>query len=130
MATYFLIKHLHMTAAALSLALFIVRAWWSVIESPRLERRWVRIASHVIDTALLALGVTLMVMLRFWPHQHPWLAAKLIALVVYIVLGTIAIKRGRTPRQRGIGAVAAILVFLYMAGAAIRHSPLSWLAGG
>ncbi|GHC27860.1 SirB2 family protein [Aidingimonas halophila] len=130
MATYFLIKHLHMTAAALSLALFIVRAWWSVIESPRLELRWVRIAPHVIDTALLALGVTLMVMLRFWPHQHPWLTAKLIALVVYIVLGTIAIKRGRTPLQRGIGAVAAILVFVYMVGAAIRHSPLSWLAGG
>lgn len=128
MEHYFLIKHLHMTAAGLSIVFFVVRAWWSVRESPLLHRRWVRVAPHIIDTALLALGVALMVMLRFWPHQHPWLAAKLIGLVLYIVLGTVAIKRGRTPAQRGLGAAAAVLVFAYIVGAAIRHDPLSWLA--
>lgn len=130
MAGYFLIKHLHMTAAGLSLALFVLRAWWSVREAPQLQARWVRIVPHLIDTALLVLGVTLMVMLRFWPHQHPWLAAKLIGLVLYIGLGTVAIKRGRTPAQRAIGAAAAVLVFLYIVGAAVQHHPLSWLTLG
>ncbi|MFC3282048.1 SirB2 family protein [Litchfieldella rifensis] len=130
MASYFLIKHLHMTAAGMSLALFVLRAWWSVRESPHLQHMWVRVVPHLIDTALLVLGVWLMVMLRFWPHQHPWLAAKLIGLVVYIVVGTVAIKRGRTPMQRAVAAIAAVLVFIYIIGAAVQHHPLSWLSLG
>jgi len=125
---YALIKHLHVTAASLSLLFFMLRAWWSVREATVLKARWVRVVPHLIDTALLVLGVVLMVMLSLWPHQHPWLAAKLIALLAYIGLGTLAIKRGRTPRARAIAALAAVLTFAYMLGAAIRHSPLSWLA--
>ena len=128
MEHYFLIKHLHITAATLSLLFFILRAVWSVSDAEVLQARWVRIAPHVIDTLLLTLGVVLMVMLSLWPHQHPWLAAKLIALLAYIGLGTLAIKRGRTPAVRGAAAVAAVLVFLYMLGAAITKSAFSWLA--
>ncbi|WP_043531403.1 SirB2 family protein [Litchfieldella xinjiangensis] len=128
MEHYFLIKHLHMTFAGLSIVFFIVRAWWSVRESPHLQRRWVRIAPHIIDTGLLGLGIALMIMLSFWPHQHPWLAAKLLGLVLYILLGTIAIKRGRSPAGRAVAAILAVLVFVYIIGAAIRHHPLSWLA--
>ncbi len=125
---YVLIKHLHITAATLSILFFMLRAWWSVREVPLLQHRWVKVVPHLIDTALLVLGVMLMVMLSLWPHQHPWLAAKLIALLAYIGLGTVAIKRGSTPAIRGVAAIAAILAFLYMLGAVIRHSPLSWLA--
>ncbi len=125
---YVLIKQLHVTAASLSILFFMLRAWWSVREIPLLQRRWVKVLPHLIDSTLLALGVTLMVMLSLWPHQHPWLAAKLIALLAYIGLGTVAIKRGRTPRARAITALAAVLTFAYMLGAAIRHSALSWLA--
>jgi uncharacterized membrane protein SirB2 len=125
---YALIKHLHITAATLSILFFMLRAWWSVREAAVLKARWVRVAPHLIDTTLLVLGVVLMVMLSLWPHQHPWLAAKLIALLAYIGLGTLAIKRGRTPAVRGAAAVVAVLVFLYMLGAAITKSALSWLA--
>ncbi|WP_133481940.1 MULTISPECIES: SirB2 family protein [Halomonas] len=128
MEHYVLIKQLHVTAASLSILFFMLRAWWSVREIPLLQRRWVKVLPHLIDSTLLALGVTLMVMLSLWPHQHPWLAAKLIALLAYIGLGTVAIKRGRTPRARAIAALAAVLTFAYMLGAAIRHSALSWLA--
>lgn len=125
---YFLVKHIHMTAAGLSLALFSLRAWWSVRESPQLQRRWVKVLPHLIDTVLLAAGVTLMVMLRAWPTQHPWLAAKLVGLVAYIVIGTLAIKRGRTPTIRAVASFAAIAIFVYIAGAALSHHPWSWLA--
>ncbi|MDR9439525.1 MAG: SirB2 family protein [Halomonas sp.] len=128
MEHYALIKHLHVTAATLSILLFMLRAWWSVHEVSRLQHRWVKVAPHVIDTTLLVLGGVLMVMLSMWPHQHPWLAAKLIALLAYIGLGTVAIKRGRTPRVRAVAALAAVATFAYMLGAAIRHDPLSWLA--
>nr|WP_299380462.1 SirB2 family protein [uncultured Halomonas sp.] len=126
MASYLLIKQLHMLAAGLSIALFMLRAWWSVRESPQLERRWVRIFPHVIDTVLLAAGVTLMVLLKAWPTQQPWLAAKLIGLVAYIGVGTIAIKRGRTPATRGVTALIAIAIFAYIVGAAVTRDPLSW----
>ena len=79
MEHYFLIKHLHMTAAALSITL-------------------------------------------------PWLGAKLLALLAYIGIGTIAIKRGATPTVRALAALVALAIFAYMMGAAICHSPLSWLA--
>ncbi|MGJ7458761.1 SirB2 family protein [Halomonas sp. MA07-2] len=125
---YVLIKHLHITTAILSILFFMLRAWWSVRGSPWLQRRWVKVLPHVIDTLLLTLGVLLMVMLSMWPQQHPWLAAKLIALLVYIGLGTLAIKRGRSPAVRGVAALAAVAAFAYMLGAALHKSPLSWLA--
>jgi len=128
MSSYLLIKYLHMGAAGLSLSLFILRAWWSVRASPRLRARWVRVLPHLVDTALLVCGVTLMVLLEAWPHQQPWLAAKLIGLLAYIGVGTLAIKPGRTPAKRGLAALAAVTVFLYIVGAALHHSPLSWLA--
>lgn len=126
MASYLLIKQLHMLAAGLSIALFMLRAWWSVHESSQLERRWVRVLPHVIDSVLLIAGVTLMILLKVWPTQQPWLAAKLVGLVAYIGVGTIAIKRGRTPLTRGIAALIAIAIFAYIVGAAITHDPLSW----
>ncbi|HSH49659.1 MAG TPA: SirB2 family protein [Halomonas sp.] len=128
MEHYFLIKHLHMTAAGLTITFFMLRAWWSFRESPWLQRRWVRVAPHVIDTALLGFGVWLMILLQAWPWRAPWLTAKLLGLLLYILVGTVAIKRGRTPRIRGLAAIAAIAIFAYIVGAAIRHSPMSWLS--
>lgn len=124
---YLLIKHLHMTTAVLSVAFFIVRAWWSVREVTLLQRRWVRVLPHVNDTLLLVLGVTLMVMLSMWPHQHPWLAAKLLALFGYILLGTVAIKRGHSPVTRALAALAAVVAFCYMLGAAVTKEVLFFL---
>ena len=126
MGSYLLIKQLHMFTAGLSLALFVLRAWWSVRESPRLRQRWVRILPHVNDTLLLAAGVTLMILLKAWPTQQPWLAAKLIGLLAYIGVGTIAIKRGRTPLARGVAALVAVAIFAYILGAAVTRDALSW----
>lgn len=122
---YFVIKHIHMTAAGLSLLLFVIRAWWSVRESSALQNRWVKTLPHVIDTVLLVAGVVLAAMIG--PNQ-PWILAKIVLLLAYIGVGTVAIKRGKTPRQRGIAAVVAVAIFLYIVGIALAHSPLSWFA--
>ncbi|MGP9497930.1 SirB2 family protein [Halomonas sp. AOP43-D1-4] len=124
---YFAVKHLHMAAAYASLAFFIVCAYWSVTERPILKARWVKILPHIIDTALLTFGVLLAIMLSFWPLP-PWLSAKITALIVYILLGTMAIKRGKTPAIRAGAAVAAVLVFIYILGVAMHRTPLSWLS--
>lgn len=123
---YFVIKHIHMTAAGLSILLFILRAFWSVTESPLLQKKLVKIVPHVIDTILLVAAVALAMMIG--PYQ-PWILTKVVLLVVYIGLGTVAIKRGKTPRQRLIAAVLAVLVYVYILSVALAHDPLGWFAG-
>ena len=121
---YLAIKHLHITAAVLSILFFVLRAYWSVAGSPKLQAKFVRIAPHVIDTVLLVCGIILAVMIG--PEQ-PWILAKLIGVVLYIVIGTIAIKRGKTAGARGLAALVAIAVFFYIVGVALYHNPMSWL---
>lgn len=87
--------------------------------STLLQARWVKITPHVVDTLLLASGVGLVFALRLYPTQHPWLVAKLVALVLYIVLGTVALKRGRTRGVRTAAWVAALAVFFYILAVAM-----------
>ena len=122
---YLAVKHLHVTAAVLSIMFFILRAYWSVNGSALLQKRVVKILPHVVDTILLVCGVYLAAIIG--PEQ-PWILVKIIALIAYIGVGTIAIKRGKTPRTRGYAALVAIAIFLYIVGVALSHDPLSWLA--
>lgn len=119
---YLAVKHLHMGCAALSGSLFLVRGVWMLRASPMLQQRWVRIAPHIIDTALLASALVLVFWSGQYPFAQPWLGAKVCALVLYIVLGTVALKRGRTPRVRALAFGAALLTFLYIVAVAVtRH---------
>lgn len=122
---YLAIKHLHMTAAVLSILFFVIRAYWSVTGSSLLQHRLVKTLPHVIDTVLLAAGIALTAMIG--AHQ-PWILAKIVALIAYIGVGVIAIKRGKTPKTRAIAALVAILIFAYIVGVAINKHPLSWFA--
>lgn len=122
---YFAIKHLHVTAAVLSILFFMLRAYWSVSGSALLQRPTTKILPHLIDTVLLVCGVILAVMIG--PAQ-PWIIAKIVALIAYIGVGTVAIKRGKTPRSRGFAAVVAVAIFFYIVGVALAHNPMSWMA--
>lgn len=123
--TYLYIKHLHMSAAVVSIVLFVIRAFWSVNGSPRLQSGFARIAPHIIDTILLLAGIYLASVLGW--HQ-PWIAAKIVGLVLYIGVGTIAIKRGKSPGSRAVAAVVAVLIFIYIVGVAFTKTPLAWFA--
>ena len=120
---YLVLKTLHLTTIALTLALFVLRGAWMIADSPQLQARWVRILPHVNDTLLLSSGLGLAIMLQQYPLVHGWLTAKFFALIAYIMLGTIALKRGKTKMQRIIAWVAALLVFGYMVAVARAHAP-------
>lgn len=118
--SYMIAKHLHTTAVALTLILFVVRGIWMFADSGMLGRKWVRIAPHVIDTVLLLSALYLAIAVWGWPVTfHGWITAKLVALVAYIVLGTIALKRGRTKAVRGTAFAGALLVFAYLVAVAL-----------
>lgn len=121
---YIALKHLHVTFVALSGLLFLVRGIWMLRASPRLQQRWARIVPHIIDTLLLASAIGLAVVSHQYPGQMPWLTAKVVGLMAYIVLGTIALKRGRTRGVRTAAFVGALACFAYIVAVAVTKNPL------
>ena len=89
-------------------------------------QRW-RVVSYVIDTGLLVAGVTLWATLSLNLLMQHWLAAKLWLLLVYVVLGSMALKRARSPVVRQTCFVAALAVYGFMASVAYIHDPLGLL---
>jgi uncharacterized membrane protein SirB2 len=116
------IKSIHVSAVAASYLLFFVRGVWMMNDSPLLARRSVRIVPHLVDTVLLASAIALAAMLRQSPLDAPWLTAKVVALFVYIGLGMVALKRGRTKRTRVAAWLLAQAVFLYIVAVAITKN--------
>jgi uncharacterized membrane protein SirB2 len=121
MPSYIAIKHLHMTSAAISGLFFIVRGIWKMRGSAMLQRRWVRIVPHLVDTVLLASALIMVFWSGQYPFQQGWLTAKVLALLGYIVLGSIALKRGKTPLGRTLAFAAAIVVFAYIVAVALTR---------
>jgi uncharacterized membrane protein SirB2 len=125
--SYASLKSIHVAAAAASVALFVVRGSWMMYAPARLQARWVRIVPHVIDTVLLASAVALAISIANYPVTHGWLTAKVSGLIVYIVLGSVALKRGRTLAIRVAAFVAALATFAYIVSVAITKSPFGFL---
>ena len=127
-AVYSALKIIHVSFAILSIAGFILRGVWMFGHSANLHRRIVRVAPHVVDTAFLISGIWLVVTLHLVVREQAWLIAKLVALILYIVFGAIALRRGRTMQIRAAAFVAALSAYLYIAGVALSRSPTSWIA--
>lgn len=127
-STYNLLKLLHIACVALSGAGFVLRGIWMLQGSPMLVRRWVRVAPHVVDTVLLASAIALAGMIGQYPLAHGWLTAKLLGLIAYISLGTVALKRGHTIEIRVLAFCAALMVLAYIISVAITKSVLPFLS--
>lgn len=117
------IKLVHIGAVCTSLALFLLRAGWMLADSPQLHRRWVRILPHVVDTTLLASAIVLVLIINQYPFVDPWLTAKVVGLVAYIVLGSLGLKYGHTRGGRALACGVAVVVFGYIVTVAVSHSP-------
>jgi uncharacterized membrane protein SirB2 len=115
--------HAHLLFVFLSVTLFVLRgvgvAWHA---SWPMDKK-VRWASVGIDMALMAAGLTLWITASHNPMQEPWLATKFALLLVYIVLGSMGLKRGRTPRARLVYFVAALCVVSQMVCIALTRDP-------
>ena len=120
--------HLHRACVTASVLLFMARGLGvTALQTLPMQARW-RALSVGIDVPLLATGVALWTLLGYHPLQQTWLGVKLGLLVVYIVLGSFALKRGRTRAQRLLFFIAALAVVLSMAGIALAHDPVGWWA--
>jgi uncharacterized membrane protein SirB2 len=120
------IRHFHMFVALLSGTLFAVRgacvlggARWP-LAAP------VRWFSHAVDTALLTAALMLLTILPRGVFANGWLVAKVSLVVVYVALGTLALRRARTRSARTIAYGAALVVFFAIYSIARAHSPLGF----
>jgi uncharacterized membrane protein SirB2 len=116
---YATLLSLHKLTIFLSLALFVLRGVWRMMDSPMMSKGWVRIVPHANDALLLAAAIGMLIVAGLNPLNHDWLMAKIIALFVYIGLGTVALKRGETRQQRTLAFVGALAVFGYIVAVAV-----------
>ena len=125
---YGLLKSIHVICAAITITGFVLRGFWMLVDSPLLRHKLTRIAPHIVDTLFLLSGIFMLVIAAMNPLTQPWLLAKFIALIAYILLGMVAIRRGKTKNVRAVAFVSAIAVFGYVIGVGMARSPASWLA--
>jgi uncharacterized membrane protein SirB2 len=124
MSAYLFAKYVHAGSVVLSIAGFIARGALMLAGSPLLQARFVRVAPHVVDTVLLASALWLAWMMRQYPFVHGWLTAKVLGLLAYIVLGSIALRRGRTLAVRVAAFTGAILAAGYVVAVALTKNPV------
>lgn len=121
---YAVLRGLHIGTVHVTLVLFLLRGFWMVTDSPRLQHRWVRVVPHVNDSLLLFAAIAMLVAGGFNPIRQPWLSAKIIGLLAYIGLGSIALKRGKTKSIRIKALIAALGVFAYIAAVAVTKQAI------
>ena len=126
MTLIYITKSIHLICIVLSFSGFFVRGIWMLQGSAKLRQRWVKTAPHIIDTLLLASAIVLAVQMRISPLEHSWLMAKIIALLVYIGAGMVALRFGRSRDERLGAWVFGLLTFLYIVSVALSKSVLGW----
>jgi uncharacterized membrane protein SirB2 len=120
------LKLVHQASALISIAGFILRGGLMLKDSALLRQRWMRTWPHFVDTLLLASGLWMAINLHLHPGSSPWLGAKMIALLIYIALGFVALRLGKTRRIRLAAFIGAIGCFGYIVMVAITRSPFAW----
>ena len=121
---YEIVKHFHLTTIALSVSLFLLRFVLNTMQSSMLQKKWLKILPHIVDTLLLVSAATLCVILKQYPFADAWVTEKLLALVMYIFMVTLALKLGRTGFMRGIGLVGALSWIAYAGMVAVSKQPI------
>lgn len=124
---YAALRQAHIGFVTASGTLFALRALAGLAGARWPLSRPARVASWVVDTGLLVAGALLWTALRIDPLVQTWLGVKLLALLVYIGLGTMALRRARGTGSRLAWTLAALGCFGFMVSVALTHDPLGAL---
>lgn len=122
------IRLVHICAVLASGALFAIRGLAHNLGASWAMWAPLRFTSYTIDTVLLTAALMLASILHQYPFVHGWLTVKVSLLVVYIVLGSLALKRARSARTRWLTYSAALIVFAFIVSVARAHHPLGILS--
>jgi uncharacterized membrane protein SirB2 len=124
---YYWLKQVHVYSVMLSFTLFLLRGGW-VLSGRSLPRQPVlRALPHTVDTVLLGSALWLTTIIQQYPFRATWLTVKVLLLLGYIVLGSLALRRAPTRATRAVAFVAAVVTFLFLYSVARQRHPLGAL---
>jgi uncharacterized membrane protein SirB2 len=126
---YLVLRNVHIACAILTVTLFVLRGGLMLADSRWQQNEVLRYLPHAVDTVLLTTALMLTTVIHQFPFAVDWLTVKVVLLVAYIVLGSIALKRGRTKAIRILAFVAALATVGYLVTVARAHHPLGVFAG-
>src|SRR5476649_1583594 len=121
--TYVWIKNLHL----LTITLFVLRFFWKWAGSAMMQKRWVKVVPHVVDTLLLLSGISLIFITHFYPFspQGTWLTEKLFGVIIYIALGFVALsKRPISQKTRWLAFILSLACLYLVLKLALTKMPL------
>jgi len=122
-----LLRLIHVSCALVSIAGFALRGYWMAVDNPLLQHQVAKVLPHVVDTLLLGSALALLFVLHLSPLTQPWLSAKIIALLLYIGLGMVALRFGQSKKIKVCAYLLALLTAGYMVSVAYSKSPLGFL---
>ncbi|MCK5876259.1 MAG: SirB2 family protein [Candidatus Marithrix sp.] len=121
---YFILKNIHISCVVLTFISFSLRGIWMLQDNLKLQHQWAKTVPHFIDTTLLASGIGLIITLGQYPGTQVWLTAKLVALLAYIIIGSIALKYGKTKTIQTTAFLLALATFFYLVSVALTKNAL------
>jgi len=122
--SFLTLKALHISCAIGSYVLFFLRGIWSMNGSPVMRQGWIKVVPHIVDTLLLTFAIALAITIHQYPFVDAWLTAKFFALLLYIGLGSVALKHGKSKTIRLSAWLSAQAVFANIVLVAIYHNPV------
>jgi uncharacterized membrane protein SirB2 len=125
---YATLKLIHQSAVATSFAGFFARGVGMLGDAGWVKHRLARTLPHLVDTVLIVSAVWLTGILRLSPSGSPWIDAKIAGLFVYIGVGMVAFRFGRTRRVRAAAWIFAMIVFAWIVSVAITKDPRGFVA--
>ena len=118
------LKLIHMSCALLSISGFTLRGYWMLTDNLLLNHRVAKTFPHIIDTLLLGSAIGMLLVWNISPLELNWLTAKILGLLAYIFLGMIALRFGRTKKEKGAAWLLALLSAGYIVTVAYSKNPL------
>ena len=107
-------KFLHIFLVFFSFFSFFSRVLIAEFNAGLLNKKWIKISPHIIDTLLLVSGIFLIFQGQWLTRDNHWIIAKFLILILYIIFGALTLHKQGTSRWLAFtGAVfcyASILI--------------------
>jgi uncharacterized membrane protein SirB2 len=125
---YTVVKYVHVISVGLSLTGFFLRGILLLRGSPMISARWIKVLPHINDSILLVAALSLAAMSAQYPFVVGWVTAKVLGVIAYIILGSLALRSGSTQQTRIICWLAAMAVFGWIVSVALSRQPAGFFA--
>jgi len=121
-----LLKIIHISTVVFTGSYFFIRGLALINHQQWYKEIRARKVSRYNDTTLLLSGMGMAALMEQYPFIDAWLTAKILLIVIYIILGMLALYWLQSWKQKILAGLAALLVYGYIVGIALSKNPV-WI---